>query len=217
MTQNLWASHSRKAFLAAGINPSLPFRVLVLLLIVNIALVLQSAQDLPKDIPVFYWPWLQEALAWLQLLTCLSLPAVLVTWIVTEKNASWPFLLAVVIVAPLLAICVFANYFVFFLGSVEHVGTVTLHNTRYQLAKTAYYDAESIYYLGVCDSSGYWCNFHPIYHIYLFRDDRPEIRLSDDAQQLIIKANGNVVYTYDDSSHENCLKSEIGYCPQRSP
>ncbi len=88
-----------------------------------------------------------------------------------------------------------------------------MKGSLYHLAKITKYDDESLYYLGRCDQTGYWCSFHKIYRIDLFQIDIPDMRLSDDAQHLIVKVNGDTVYTFD-GVREYCVDGEDGKCAQ---
>ena len=117
----------------------------------------------------------------------------------------------------LLFICVFVNYSAFFVRySVDHVGTVKLKGNIYQFAGIARYDDPTIYYLGICDPSGFKCEFRQVYYVHLFEVHTPEIELSEDLQQLVIKMNGEIVYKFD-GVNEICNDTYIGQCINNRP
>jgi hypothetical protein len=100
---------------------------------------------------------------------------------------------------------------VFYSTWITHVGTVELKGNIYQLTEVSKFDNPIIYYLGACGKNGLACTFHEVYRVSPFSEFVPEIRLSDDIEQLIVIVNGEMVYNFD-GVKENCIERDYGHC-----
>lgn len=202
---------------ANTIGAIVSLRVAIALLLLNFAFLCLLNWEFRKDTIIFYWQQFTSYLEWFYFLTCLLPPIFIVIATIggIKQLRSLRFWIPLVISFYFVGICLFINYTsLFFFTSVDHIGTAKLHSDVYQLAKTVRYDDESAYYLGKCDQTGYWCNFHEIYRMYLFTTSKAEIQLDENTQRLVVKVNHEIVYTYDGES-EYCTDSLEGYCPER--
>lgn len=192
--------------------------ITAVLLLINFLLLWLPEEDLPEGVSIFYWQQFGKYLTWLQCMICVLTPlaVTLLAYIGIWRLRMWQSIIAVGVTLLLLFACAFSYYLAFFIrGAVSHVGTVELQGNFYHLARVDKYDNESVYHLGKCNPQSYWCAFHPIYRVNLFRSSEPEISLSNDKLQLIVKVNGDSVYTFD-GVQKHCADSEHGFCVENS-
>jgi hypothetical protein len=113
-------------------------------------------------------------------------------------------------------LCFFVNYLSFFVLSpyASHYTSLTSviwegHTYRLDMRTTS--DDSITYYFGKCDQSGNWCEFQPFYEDFFYHSSKPQIMLSDDSSQVIIKFDDHVVYRYDGQTGD-CFQVTVGQC-----
>ena len=185
-----------------------PGRVIIGLLLLNATFLFIPGNQLAQGVRVFYWQRYNNYLYQLQCLIFILVPiAIAVAFMFWQRQVRSVSLIADLVPAVVLFFfCLFMNYSsLFILSGVTPLGTVKLNEHVYHLARYDKYDDPSLFYLGECDTSGYWCIFQEIY--WTFEDDpgAPEIAVSNDSHLILVKMGGTTVYTYD-SEKGDCIK-----------
>ena len=188
-----------------------PGAIILGLVLLNIVLLFIPGDRLTEDRPVFFW---QRYNNYLFQIRCLTLILVPIAVVVIERisvpasgkretdrrGALTAFALFVFMLS------LFINYSSWFiLGSVSSIGTVSFNGHVYHLATYAKYDDPTIYYLGECDQSGYWCVFQRMYWTFNIYAGQPKITASDDGQLIMVRMGSDTVYTFN---------GEEGFCSE---
>jgi hypothetical protein len=199
------------------LNPS---RVIIGLLLLNAIFLFIPGSQLAEGARVFYWQRYNNYLYQLRCLIFIMAPIAIGVAFWFWQRQVRTVSLKTDLVAPviLFIFCLFINYSsLFILSYVTPVGTVKLNEHVYHLARYDEYDSPTVYYLGECDQSGYWCFFNAIYEFFMYDPGTPQITVSDSGELLLIKMGSDTVYTYD-GKEDNCI-DEItdGWCVEASP
>ena len=188
------------------------------LLLLNLLLVWSFGRGMSEHVSILYWQQLIGQSYWLQCLSLLLVPVTTVIWVEMglRRLRDWRVNVAIVSVVVLFCMCAFINYLgVFGFSWLEHVGTVQFRDNAYQLATVIEYDNYTDYYPGECDRTGYRCVFHKIYRTSALGIYEAEIQLGNNAQYLIVKIDGDIVYT-NDGTQEYCSPGQGGWCADDS-
>lgn len=188
--------------------------IAVVSIICNLVFLWITSIELGENKSIFYWQKFDKYFFSLRCLTFLITP-IAIWFLSTMKARIWMTFMAIIGYCFILGFINYASLFI--VNVINHVGTVELKGSVHQLATVEKFDDETNYYLGECDYTGYTCEFHSVYSMYLGAAGYvPEISLSDDSQQLEIKIDDEIVYTYN-GVQEQCIDSDFGDCMTSQP
>ena len=93
---------------------------------------------------------------------------------------------------------------------MRNIGTVEFQEKIYHVAEVSQYDDRSEYFLGQCDKTSYWCEFHQIFLLNALTSDG-EVEFSANLDYIALKFYGEEVYKYD-GFQEICVENDVGFC-----
>ena len=133
--------------------------IAVVSIICNLVFLWITSIELGENKSIFYWQKFDNYFFSLRCLTFLITP-IAIWFLSTMKARIWMTFMAIIGYCFILGFINYASLFI--VNVLNHVGTVELKGSVYQLATVEKFDDETNYYLGECDYTGYRCEFHSV-------------------------------------------------------